>query len=96
MLAAILPGLSHEPTVQIEVPMGFESPLTSSLSGLAGDIRAKVGIVEREEMKEGELSVRWTGGAAHRRPADVWRDVMRLLDATAECARSEEVQNVGR
>jgi flagellar biosynthesis/type III secretory pathway protein FliH len=81
MLAHVLPGLSREPAVRIEVPADIAGSITASLASLAPELRDRITVDGVNRMRPGDAEVHWGAGHATRQPAEVWQAVMAALHA---------------
>jgi len=80
MLAIVLPGLSAEPAVTVEVPPAIEPGLGRLVARIAPDVADKVVVHARAQLAPGEVRVRWSAGQARRDPDAVWTRVMDRLE----------------
>lgn len=80
MLNHVLPGLSREPAVRIEVPVAIADAILAALVPLEQELRDKISVVGVSELKAGDARVSWASGHAVRRPAEVWQAVMEALN----------------
>ncbi len=93
MLAHVLPGLSREPDVQVEVRTDLADGVAALVGRLAPDLSDRVTVQGFERMAAGEVRVRWSGGHARRQPAAIWQAVMeRLEPALGPTLNTEAVQ----
>ncbi|MDR3535139.1 MAG: hypothetical protein P4L71_01440 [Acetobacteraceae bacterium] len=79
MLNHVLPGLSREPTVRVEVPSEIADDIVAALAPLDQELRDKISVVGLDDMKDGDARVSWGSGHASRRPAQVWQAIMEAL-----------------
>jgi hypothetical protein len=79
MLALVLPGLSREPAVRVEVPLEIADAIAASLASLPPEQRDIVTVTGMAPMRPGEARVHWAAGHARRQPARVWESVMQAL-----------------
>jgi flagellar biosynthesis/type III secretory pathway protein FliH len=79
MLALVLPGLSREPAVRVEVPLEIADSIAAALASLPPEQRDTVTVVGMAPMRPGEARVHWAAGHARRQPAQVWESVMQAL-----------------
>jgi hypothetical protein len=80
MLAAILPGLSRELTIRVEVPGTIAKGIAATVAGLAAEHRDRIEVRCPDGLAAGEARVSWASGQAVRQPAEVWLAVMDLLE----------------
>ena len=79
MLAHVLPGLSRQPQVRIEVP----SDIADGVAGIVAAAGAgRIAVHGSDAMEPGGAWVSWSAGEARRQPAEVWRAVMDVIDPT--------------
>ncbi len=76
MLALVLPGLSREPSVRVEVPNEMVAYIEATCASLVPDHSSKIQVMGENSMTPGEARVRWNAGQARRRPSEVWQAVM--------------------
>ncbi len=98
MLAHVLPGLSREPHVRVEVPRALVGGTEAAVAKLAPEHRGRICVAELERgaqdgMAAGEVQVSWSSGHARRRPAQVWLAVMKTLEPTLGEPGSEADDN---
>ena len=79
MLALVLPGLSREPAVRVEVPLEIADAIAATLASLPPEQRDTVTVAGLAPMRPGEARVHWAAGHARRQPAQVWEAVMQAL-----------------
>jgi flagellar biosynthesis/type III secretory pathway protein FliH len=79
MLALVLPGLSREPAVRVEVPPEIADAIAATLASLPPEQRDTVTVTGLAPMRPGEARVHWAAGHARRQPAQVWESVMQAL-----------------
>ena len=79
MLALVLPGLSREPAVRVEVPLEIADAIAATLASLPPEQRDTVTVTGMAPMRPGEARVHWAAGHARRQPAQVWESVMQAL-----------------
>ena len=79
MLALVLPGLSREPAVRVEVPLEIADSIAATLASLPPEQRDNVTVAGMAPMRPGDARVHWAAGHARRQPAQVWEAVMRAL-----------------
>jgi hypothetical protein len=86
MLALVLPGLSHEPAVRIEVPLAIANSIAATLASLPPEQRGAVTVTGLASMRPGDARVHWTSGHARRQPAQVWESIMEVLQPALDHA----------
>lgn len=100
MLAHVLPGLSREPHVRVEVPREVADGVEAALAKLTPEHRGRICVTGLERagagsLEAGEVQVRWSSGHAQRRPEQVWRTVMDALGGALGGSGSEDDDNGG-
>ena len=90
VLGHVLPGLSREPHVRVEVPPALVSGVEAAVAKLAPEHRGRICVAGLERcaqaehadraMAAGEVRVSWSSGHARRQPAQVWLAVMETLE----------------
>jgi flagellar biosynthesis/type III secretory pathway protein FliH len=93
MLAHILPGLSREAVVHIEVPPEIGRYVETMLAPLAVEQRDKIRVIAKDGMRPGETRVHWASGHARRQPAQIWQTVMEALQPALDDPKSEDSDN---
>ena len=97
LLRAILPGLAHEPKVQIRLAPQLVPSVQSELQELDAGLHQRIILTPADAMAPGDVQVLWQDGCAHRDGAAVWSalvDVLAplgLLDSNAVSSESAEV-----
>jgi flagellar assembly protein FliH len=79
LLALVLPGLSREPAVRVEVPLEIADSIAATLATLPPEQRDTVTVAGMAPLRPGEARVHWAAGHARRQPAEVWDGVMQAL-----------------
>jgi flagellar biosynthesis/type III secretory pathway protein FliH len=90
MLAHVLPGLSREPVVRIEVPPNLVSYVEESCKPLAQRHSGMIVVTGESTMRPGDVRVHWNSGHAGRQPAQIWEAVMEALDPVLNETQSKE------
>jgi hypothetical protein len=90
VLAHVLPGLSREPAVQVEVPREIVDSIAATLASLPPEQRDTVTVAGRDRMRPGDVRIRWASGHARRQPAQVWESVMEALHPALDHPRPDE------
>ena len=90
MLAAVLPGLSREPRVRVEVPAAIASGVAEALALVPG-VQGRVDVRPAPAMEAGGVLVTWSAGEASRRPAQVWAEIMQMIAPLLGAEPMEEV-----
>jgi flagellar biosynthesis/type III secretory pathway protein FliH len=90
MLAAVLPGLSRELRVRVEVPAAIAPGVAESLALMRG-VQGRVDIQPVPAMEAGGVSVTWSAGEASRRPTQVWDEIMQIIAPLLGAEPMEEV-----
>lgn len=90
MLAQILPGLSREGAVRIEVPTEVAPYVETMLAPLAPEQRDKILITVNDDMRCGDAQVHWTCGHARRDPAAIWQTVMEALQPALDTPTAKD------
>lgn len=80
MLTAILPGLSRELKIRVEVPSKIAEGIEAAVAGMAADHRDRIDVSCPDGLAAGDARVSWDCGHALRQPAQVWQAVMDLLE----------------
>lgn len=80
MLAHVLPGLARQPRVDVEVSSTIVDGVAAVLAVVAPDGTGRIVLRGSEIMEPGGISMSWSAGEARRRPAEVWRAVMDVID----------------
>jgi len=81
MLDRVLPGLSREPAVRIDVPVALADYVAGTVSRLAAEQRGTITVTGIDTMTPGEVRIGWGAGHAKRQPDQVWQAVMDALQA---------------
>ncbi|HEX3575162.1 MAG TPA: hypothetical protein VHU42_11225 [Rhodopila sp.] len=79
MLALVLPGLSREPAVRVEVAQEIAGSISATLGSLPTELSDKITVIGMNELRPGDTRVHWNAGYAGRQPAQVWQAVMDAL-----------------
>lgn len=79
MLALVLPGLSREPAVRVEVSREIAGSIGATLGSLPAELSNKITVVGMDDLQPGDTRVHWNAGYAGRQPAQVWQSVMDVL-----------------
>jgi hypothetical protein len=79
MLGHVLPGLSREPAVRVEVPAAIAGSIAASLGTLPAELRDRISVTGLDSLRAGEARVHWASGQAVRQPAEIWHAVMQAL-----------------
>jgi flagellar biosynthesis/type III secretory pathway protein FliH len=93
MLAHVLPGLSREPAIRVEVPHEIAGYIAATLASLAPEHRNKISVVGKDNMGPGEAGVHWGSGHARRQPTQVWQAVMEALHPALGHLESKDTDN---
>jgi len=93
MLARVLPGLSREPAVRVEVSPDIADYVSETFGALAPEHRVKISVIGEKAMKPGEARVCWGAGHARRDPAGVWQAVMEALQPALADAVTKDSDN---
>ena len=93
MLALVLPGLSREPAVRVEVPAEIADGIAASLASLPADLRDIVTVTGQAAMRPGDARVHWTSGHARRQPVEVWASVMEALHPALDTPAPDHVRH---
>jgi hypothetical protein len=80
MLAHILPGLSREPEVHVEVPPQIAAGVAAALRKLAPGRGEAITVTAAEALADGSVEVHWAAGRAQRHPVAIWLAVMDVLE----------------
>jgi hypothetical protein len=91
MLALVLPGVSREPTVRIEVAREAVSYVSTAIASL--EYHDKISVIGLDEATAGEVRVRWDAGHASRQPTQVWQAVMRALQPALDGLEAKDHDN---
>ena len=81
MLAQVMPGLSRQPHVDVQVPPEISQAISALLVPSGG---GRVAVRAAPSMQPGGVLVSWSTGEAERRPDDLWRGVMELMEPLLE------------
>jgi hypothetical protein len=93
MLAQVLPGLSREPAVRVDVRPELADDVAAMVGRLAPELSARVTVQGVEPLADGEVRVHWSDGHARRQPAAIWQAVMdRLEPALGPASSAAAVQ----
>jgi hypothetical protein len=79
MLGHVLPGLSREPAVRVEIAAEIAESITATLASLPAELRDTITVTGLDDMRGGDVRVLWQAGHARRQPDEVWRSVMATL-----------------
>jgi flagellar biosynthesis/type III secretory pathway protein FliH len=79
MLAHVLPGLSREPAVRVEIPSEIAGSISDRLGSLPQEHRSNITLIGVDSLLPGNARVSWATGQAKRQPAEVWHSVMEAL-----------------
>ena len=90
MLVRVLPGLSREPDVRVEVRPELADGVAALIGRLAPELSDRVTVHSLERLAAGEVQVRWSAGHAQRQPAAIWQAVMDTLRAALDPTWREE------
>jgi flagellar biosynthesis/type III secretory pathway protein FliH len=93
MLGYLLPGLSREPAVRIEVPHEIAGYISATLASLAPEHHEKIDVIGKDNMGSGEARVHWVSGHARRQPAQIWQTVMEALNLALDDPKSKDSEN---
>jgi flagellar biosynthesis/type III secretory pathway protein FliH len=93
MLAHVLPGLSREPTIRVEVPHEIAGYIASTFASLASEHRNKISVIGKDDMGSGEVGVHWDSGHARRQPGQVWQAVMEALHPVLDHPEPKDTDN---
>jgi flagellar biosynthesis/type III secretory pathway protein FliH len=93
VLALVLPGLSRELAVRIEVPPDIAGYIETTLALMAPEQRDKIDVIGKDGMRSGEARVHWASGHARRDPAEIWQTVMAALQPALDDAKSKDSDN---
>ena len=80
MLAHVLPGLSREPAIRIEVPHEIRDGVTALIATLGGEQSDRITVTGGDRMTPGEARIFWRAGHARRQPAEIWQSVLDAID----------------
>lgn len=93
MLTQVLPGLSREPDVRVEVRPDLADGVAALVARLAPDLSDRVTVQGLDRLAAGEVLVRWSAGHARRQPGAIWQAVMdRLEPALGPALNAEAVR----
>lgn len=96
MLTQVLPGLSREPDVRVEVRPELADGVAALVGRLAPELSDRVTVQGLDRLAAGEVLVRWSAGHARRQPGAIWQAVMdRLEPALGPTLSAEAVQQQG-
>ena len=93
MLAHILPGLSREPALRIEVSPEIADDIARAVTSLAPELADKVSVVGMDTVKTGDARVRWALGHAKRQPDAVWQSIMEALSPALSPPEAKDCNN---
>jgi flagellar biosynthesis/type III secretory pathway protein FliH len=93
MLGYVLPGLSREPAIRIEIPHEIAGYIASTVASLALEQRNKISVIGKDNMGPGDVRVHWGSGHARRQPAQVWQAVMEALHPALDDLESKDTDN---
>jgi flagellar biosynthesis/type III secretory pathway protein FliH len=93
MLGHVLPGLSREPRVRIDIAANLADDIATLLAGLAPAGEPMIAVTAQPGMADGEVRIQWQSGEARRRPAEIWNAVMAALNAVTEPPAIQETVN---
>jgi hypothetical protein len=79
MLAHVLPALSREPAVRVEIGAEIAESIAASLASLPAELRDTIAVAGVDHMRIGDARIHWSAGHARRQPDEVWRSVMAAL-----------------
>lgn len=91
MLAHVLPGLVRQPHVDVQVPAEISQAIGALLGPCSG---GRVAVRAAAAMQPGGVLVSWSTGEAGRRPDEVWRGVMEIMEPLLEQPGLEDAVNV--
>ena len=92
MLAQVLPGLSREPQLLVEV----RPELQAGVAALVVRLEREGGPIEvqgREDLADAEVRVRWSAGQARRDPLSIWHTVMQILEPVLAAQHPTTMRN---
>jgi hypothetical protein len=89
MLAHVLPGLSRELNVRVDVPREVAGSVAAAIGRLTPENRDNICVASPEDLKAGDVRVCWSAGHARRQPAQVWQAIMELLEPALAAPRLE-------
>ena len=93
MLARVLPGLSREPAVRVEVPSSLADYFVRKFKELAPEQGERINVIGIAAMTPGEARVCWASGHARRQPARVWESVMEALLPSLDESAAKDLGN---
>lgn len=93
MLAAVLPGLSRELTIRVEVPSEIAKGIEAAVAAMAAEYRDRIAVSCPGGLAAGDARVSWDCGHALRQPAQVWQSVMDLLEPALHNSSMKEQEN---
>jgi hypothetical protein len=93
MLAAVLPGLSREPTIRVEVPCDIAVGIAAAVATMLPEHRDRISVTCADGLPAGDARISWASGHALRQPAQVWRTVMDLLEPALAQPRLKDDDN---
>ena len=79
LLRLLLPAMSHEPSLTVRAHPALIDNLRDDLSSLLDDAQTAVSWVGSDTMLQGDLSVRWSGGAMRRDSAALCSQIAALV-----------------
>lgn len=93
MLAQVLPGLSREAAVRIEVAPDLTRYVAATVAKLAPEQQSAIDVVGIPAMQAGGARVVWHAGIAQRNPAQLWDAVLQALCPMATETEAQEYGN---
>lgn len=93
MLVHVLPGLSREPAVRVEVPAEIADSISARLASLPSEQRDVITLAGVESLRPGDARVSWASGQARRQPAEVWQSVLEALEPALTPASPHRVDS---
>ena len=90
LIAEILPGLSHEPTVVIGVAPDLVAGVTEKLARMDGMPRDGIRVCAEAGLQDGDARIVWGTGQASRQPFVVWQRVLEAFGQERLIAESEK------
>ena len=95
MLTQVLPGLSREPAVQVEVRPELADGVAALVGRLPPELSDRVTVQGLDRLADGEVLVRWSAGHAQRQPGAIWQAVMdRLAPGLGPATNAEAAQQL--
>lgn len=92
MLAQVLPGLSREPELLVEV----RPELRAGIAALVGRLEregGQIAVQGREDLADAEVRVRWSAGQARRDPLSIWQAVVQMLEPVSGAQHPTTMRN---